>query len=129
MKHLKTYEGLFDFFKRSKQPSQPIEESEDDKIIQEYINRLKRIKDISPYDIKFDVGAALQQFDASQCEYQKYSIDFEDTPIRIVKVEIVSTQYNRFTPDLKKKLLDDGGIFKKESLLYMCYLANPRENI
>jgi hypothetical protein len=127
MSNLKTYEGFFDFFK--KKPVLSEVESEDDKIIQEYIDRLKRIKDISPYDIELEVGAAIKQFDASDCEYQKYSIGFEDTPIRIVKIEILSTQYNRFTPDLKKKLLDDGGVFKKENLLYMCYLMNPRENI
>jgi len=42
MRLIKTYEGFFDFFKKS----------EDDKIALEYINRLKKVKGISPYSIK-----------------------------------------------------------------------------
>ena len=65
----------------------------------------------------------------SQCEYRKYSIDFEDTPIRIIKVEILDENFNRFTPELKQKLISDGGVFKSEKLLYHLHLTNPVEDV
>lgn len=67
MKYLKTYEGLFGFFDKK---------SEDDKIVINYINRLKKVKGISPYDIELiEPGTLLTG----------YKIIFDDTPIRIFR--------------------------------------------
>ena len=78
MKNLKTYEGFFDFLK-----SQP---SEDDKIVLEYIARLKKVKGISPYKIEFigdpnDGGYAVHGQTSHKVD--KWTVDFEDTPIKL----------------------------------------------
>jgi hypothetical protein len=73
MNNIKTYEGFFDFFKKK--------HSEDDQIILEYINRLKKVKDISPYDIKKD-----DHVDESY-SILRFKVNFEDTPIRCTKVK------------------------------------------
>lgn len=81
MKNLKTYEGFFDFLK-----SKP---SADDEIALEYIARLKKVKDISPYKIEFigdpnDGGYAVHGQTSHKVD--KWVVDFEDTPIKLWSV-------------------------------------------
>ena len=73
MKNLKTYEGFFDFFK-----SKP---SADDEIALYYINRLKKVKGVSPYKITYNPGDTNDSY-----KIDKYDVDFEDTPLKLWSV-------------------------------------------
>lgn len=64
MEYIKTYEGFFDLFKS---------DSEDDKIALIFINRLRKIKGISPYKIEKD----LEVFNDAGT-LTKYIITFDD---------------------------------------------------
>ena len=74
--NVETNEGLFDFFK----------DSEDDKIAMSYINRLKKVKGISPYVIKEDV------INHDGFDIIGYEVTFDDTPIR--STSIISNRSN-----------------------------------
>lgn len=94
MKNLKTYEGFFDFFK-----SRP---SEDDKIALEYINRLKKVKGISPYEITFDEV----QRENNNFEVDKWTVDFEDTPIKLWSfISLISNGFDEQYQELLSKKL------------------------
>jgi hypothetical protein len=101
MNNLKTYEGFFDFFKKS----------EDDKIALEYIKRLKRIKDISPYDIEFKPGEPNNNY-----SIEKFTIKFDDTPMSITKV--TSLIVGGFLTSTKDMLIDRGFVKKNNSEFY-----------
>jgi len=72
VKHLKTYEGLFDFFKKK---------SEDDKLALDFMRRLQRIKGISPYKIE----KGLEGTEEGESYFTRYKIFFDDTIIKITK--------------------------------------------
>lgn len=91
MIHLKTYEGFFDFFKNT----------EDDKIALGYINRLKKITDISPYEITYERDTSF-----SHTHFVKYNVLFDDTPIRSTKI----SSENPFSKESQKLMLDRGFI-------------------
>ena len=106
MRVIKTYEGFFDFFKKKS------EDSEDDKIALEYINRLKKIKDISPYNIKKDDDPR-QEFNYS---ILRFVVDFDDTPIKCTKV--VSHRSHGFDEPSQELLINRGGIKKNDGEFY-----------
>lgn len=81
MVRLKTYEGFFDFFKKP--------DSEDDKIALTFINRLRKVRGISPYDIKRSVDVHGQAGTLT-----KYVVTFDDL-VLIVK----QAEYTRPFPD------------------------------
>jgi hypothetical protein len=81
MRNLKTYEGFFDLFKNKL--------SEDDKIVSEYISRLKKVKGISPYNINFNSTHNDENYmiyGETSHRVDKYNVDFEDTPIKLWSV-------------------------------------------
>ena len=119
MKYLKTHEGFFDFFKKKL--------SEDDKIVQIFINRLESIDGISPYDIEYSEKNVLSHSD--DAKIFKYKINFHDTPIYIMKGDIVSPRFNRYTPEVKKELEDDGAIFKSTSVFFQLYLPHQQSDV
>lgn len=122
MKYLKTYEGLFDFFRK---------DSEEDKIAKLYINRLKKVKGACPYSIKYKTGFVMEQNNVPTSDgavYHRYDIVFDDTPITIIRADIVDNRYTHYGPDTKKKLLDDGVVFKNEKTFYCLYLPYPVED-
>jgi hypothetical protein len=106
MRVIKTYEGFFDFFKKSSS------DSEDDKIALEYINRLKKVKDISPYSITKD-DEVYQEFGYS---ILRYNVNFDDTPIRCTKV--VSHRPIGFDESSQEILTNRGGIKKNDKEFY-----------
>jgi len=106
MRVIKTYEGFFDFFKKKS------EDSEDDKIALEYINRLKKIKDISPYNIKKDDDPH-QEFNYS---ILRFVVDFDDTPIKCTKV--VYHRSHGFDEPAQELLMSRGGIKKNDREFY-----------
>jgi hypothetical protein len=65
MRSIKTYEGFFDFFKKKI--------SEEDKVCQEYISRLEKVKGISPYKITSVFR------DDEQIEKHEYKVEFDDS--------------------------------------------------
>ena len=106
MKHLKSYnEGLFDFF-RSK--------SEDDKIALDFMKRLERIKGISPYSIEKDTSGT----EEGEQYTTKYTIDFEDTPIRISKHEADKKYRLGWNEETQKGWINDGGIKKDNHVFF-----------
>lgn len=73
MEHLKTYEGFLDIFKKS----------EDDKIALVFINRLKKVKRESPYDIEKKVEPWRSQDDTVEVgEIISYTIHFDDASVK-----------------------------------------------
>ena len=89
MKYIKTYEGLFDFFR---------EKSEDDKIALEFIKRLKRVKGISPYPLSYN-----PQGTDDDSEMMRYRIIFDDTPIRIGRYSVTGRDVLRIEQGAVKK--------------------------
>jgi len=113
MERLKTYEGFLDLFRKK---------SEDDKIVQIYIDRLKKVKGISPYHIDYVESPVLSNSDDAVS--YKYKIEFHDTPVYIMKGLIISPQYNRYTTEVEKSLIDDGAIFKNSKTFYLLHLPH-----
>lgn len=93
MKNLKTYEGFFDFFK-----SKP---SADDEIALYYINRLKKVKGISPYKITYDPGDRNDSY-----QIDKYDIVFDDTPLKLWSV--ISNRPSGFDEQSQDLLIKKG---------------------
>lgn len=102
MKKIKTYEGFFDFLKRK--------DSEDDKIVLSYINRLNKVEGLSPYRIESDT-ANNEGFDVIG-----YDISFDDTPIRSTKV--VSFRKYGFDQRSQKYLTEMGAVRKNDKEFY-----------
>ena len=119
MKYLKTHEGFFDLFKKKL--------SEDDKIVQIYIDRLERIDGISPYDIEYSIKNVLEH--SEDAKIYHYKINFHDTPIYIMKGTIVNQLFNRYTPEVMKKLKDDGAIFKSTSTFFILHLPHQQVEV
>lgn len=93
MRYLKTYEGLFDFFKKG----------EADDLVIGYTNRLKKVRGISPYPIKKDdMGSSIED----KSKKIRYEVTFDDTPIEISGV--VSTDRRSFTSEYRQSLIDSG---------------------
>jgi len=84
MEYIKTYEGFFDFFKKK--------DSEDDKIALTFIDRLEKVKAISPYDIKVIVSEHGEAGKLTKC-----IVTFDDL-VLIVKQADFSKPY----PDNKR---------------------------
>jgi hypothetical protein len=84
MVRIKTYEGFFDIFKKP--------DSEDDKIALTFINRLRKVRGISPYEIKRTVDVH-----NNAGTLTKYVVTFDDL-VLIVKQADFSKPY----PDNKR---------------------------
>jgi hypothetical protein len=113
MNKLKTYEGFFDFFKKS----------EDDKIAQAYLKRLSRIKDISPYEIEFTPNE--EENRTNGYSIQKFIVKFDDTPITVAQVLSLR---GGFLTDTKNVLLDRGFVRKNDSEFYKILVDCEGEN-
>ena len=104
MKNIKTYEGFFDFFRK---------QSEDDKIVDMYIKRLKRIKDISPYKITFSDNGTVP----NEQYWTKYKVEFEDVPFRVVKAE-ADGRFTFWSEQTQKNYLEGGNVKKNDCIFY-----------
>ena len=100
MKYIKTYEGLFDFFK----------DSEDDKIVMSYINRLRKVKGVSPYKIEenIDKNEGYNVFG--------YEVTFDDTPIKSTK--IISNRKFGFEERSQKLIISWGAVRRNDNEFY-----------
>ncbi len=108
MKHLKPYnEGLFDFFRKL---------TEDDKIVDMYISRLKRVTGVSPYKITFSDNGTVQ----GEQYWSKYTVDFDDVPFRVVKAE-ADGKYPGWSEEFQKGSLDMGAVKKNNHIFYGMY--------
>jgi len=116
MKYIKTYEGLFDFFRKK---------SEDDNIALEFIKRLKRVKGISPYTIKINTEGT----EDGEQYWTRYKIDFDDTPIRIVKVEADRKYKDGWDAEYLKRLINLGAVKKNNHILYALVIENVDEYV
>jgi hypothetical protein len=106
MKHLKKYnEGFFDFLRK---------QSEDDKIVDTFIKRLKKIKGISPYDITFSDDGTVQE----EQYWSKYRVEFEDVPFRISKLEADKKYRNGWSTETQKGYLESGAVKKSNHIFY-----------
>jgi hypothetical protein len=106
MKHLKKYnEGFFDFLRK---------QSEDDKIVDTFIKRLKKIKGISPYDITFSDDGTVQE----EQYWSKYRVEFEDVPFRISKLEADKKYRNGWGTETQKGYLESGAVKKSNHIFY-----------
>lgn len=101
MKYLKRYnEGFFDFFK----------DSEDDKIAISYINRLKKVKGISPYKIEKEVD------ENEGYDLIGYNVVFDDTPIR--STSLISNRKLGFDKRSQDYLKSQGAIRRNDNEFY-----------
>jgi hypothetical protein len=106
MKHLKPYnEGFFDFLRK---------QSEDDKIVDTFIKRLKKIKSISPYDITFNDDGSVQ----GEQYYSKYYIKFDDVPFRITKGEADEKYRRGWSLETQEGYLEEGAVKKSDHIFY-----------
>jgi hypothetical protein len=105
MKNIKTYEGFFDFFRK---------QSEDDKIVETFIKRLKRIKDISPYEITFSDSGTVP----NEQYWKKYKVEFEDVPFRISKAEADKRYPDGWSKQTQNNYLEGGGVKKSNHIFY-----------
>lgn len=114
MKYIKTYEGLFDFFRKKSED----DKSEDDKIALEFTKRLEKVHGISPYTIKINTEGT----EDGEQYWTRYKIDFDDTPIRIVKVEADRKYKNGWNVEYQKTLINQGAVRKSNHILYaLCF--------
>jgi hypothetical protein len=120
MRLIKTYEGFFNFFKKL--------DSEDDKIALEYINRLKKVKGISPYSIKTNDQDQIDQIDRS-FSILRYQVNFDDTPIKCAKV--ISHRSGGFDNQSQEFIISNGGIKKNSAEFYILsvIVEDEKENI
>jgi hypothetical protein len=86
MKHIKSVNEFFDFFKK---------DDEYDKIALVFINRLKKVKDFNPYKIEKEI------LDNNSGNLITYKVDFDDTPIEIKRIKWKQIEY-------QGKILEDG---------------------
>jgi len=117
MKHLKKYnEGFFDFLRK---------QSEDDKIVDTFIKRLKRIKDISPYDITFNDD------DTEQGEQycSRYRVEFEDVPFRVVRIVSDRKYRDGWDNETQKEWIKSGYIKKSNHIFYYIFTFPMSEKI
>ena len=104
MKYIKTYEGLFDFFR---------EKSEDDKIALEFIKRLKRVKGISPYPL------SSKKVSYEDSELMRYRVIFDDTPIRIGRYSVTNPRITRgWDKETQKGWIEQGAVKKNNKVFY-----------
>ena len=99
MKHLKTYEGLFDFFRKK---------SEDDKLALDFMKRLQRIKGISPYKIEKDTEGT----EEGESYFTRYKIFFDDTIIKITKAVADKKYKSGWHEETQEAWIKDGAIKK-----------------
>jgi hypothetical protein len=123
MKHLKRFkdidlvnEELFGMFRKK---------SEEDKIVIEFINRLKKITGISPYIIEFS-DAGTEQGESYKT---RYSIFFDDIPIRISKLEADRKYKEGWNEETQNSWIKDGGIKKSNHVFYGIFAINIKEYI
>jgi hypothetical protein len=106
MKHLNSYnEGFFDFLRK---------QSEDDKIVDTFIKRLKKIKGISPYDITFNDDGTEQGEQYSDLYYVK----FDDVPFKIKKLEADRKYGLGWDSETQKGYLESGAVKKSNHIFY-----------
>ena len=117
MKYIKTYEGLFDFFRKK---------SEDDKIALDFIKRLERVKGISPYPLSYNPEGGDED-----TELMRYRVIFDDTPIRIGRYSVTNPRitigWNEETQS--RWIKEDGAVKKNNKVFYRLYLETPDESV
>ena len=117
-----TYEGFFDFFKKS--------ESDDDKIVKDYIKRLDHLKTylergkVAPYDILINTDGTEQ----GESYYTRYRFIFDDSAIKIVKAES-DKKYTGWNIESQKDFIEQGGVKKKNSVFYLLSIERAEETV
>ena len=104
MKHVKTYEGFFDLFRKK---------SEDDKLALDFMKRLQRIKGISPYKIEKDTEATIE----GEQYWTKYRIFFDDTTIKITKAQ-ADSKYTGWDVETQEAWIKDGAVKKNDYVFF-----------
>jgi hypothetical protein len=107
MKHLKNFnEGFFDFFKKKV--------SEDDRIIDDLIRRLKRVKGISPYIITLDD----QDTEDGEKYHTRYRVEFDDVHLLVKKAEADRKYRHGWSDDTQRRWFSSGAIKKSNNIFY-----------
>jgi hypothetical protein len=113
MRYLKTYklfeseflnEGIFDLFRKK---------SEDDKIADIFIQRLKKVRGISTYDITYS-----EEINQGEDYFYSYKIEFEDVPIKISKHECDKRYRSGWGEETQQETIKYGGIKKDNHTFY-----------
>ena len=112
MKHLKTYEGLFDLFRKK---------SEDDKLALDFMKRLQRIKGISPYKIE----KGTEGTEEGEMYFTRYKIFFDDTPIKISKGWADSKYRSGWNEETQEEYIKDGCVKKNNHVFFKLYVQYP----
>lgn len=123
MKTIKTYEGFFDFFKKK--------ESDDDKIVKDYIKRLEHLKsylekgEVAPYDILINKEGTEQ----GEMYFTRYMFMFDDSPIRIAKAESDRKYSQGWNQESQKDFIEQGCVKKNNWVFYLLYMENADESV
>lgn len=120
MKHLKRFdEGFFDLFKKKW--------SEDDKIILEFIKRLERVKDVSPYEIELSTAGT----EPGETYETTYKVIFDDVTVKIRKVECDRKYRTGWHEETQKRWVKDGAVRKNNHIFYGCtiYMIDGKEGL
>jgi hypothetical protein len=116
VKHLKTYEGLFDFFKKK---------SEDDKLALDFLKRLQRIKGISPYKIEKDTEGTIE----GEQYWTRYRIFFDDTIIKITKAQADAKYRHGWSIERQRGYIKNGDVKKNDHVFFALLAVYVGENI
>jgi hypothetical protein len=123
MKNIKTYEGFFDIFKKKK--------SEDDKIVMDYIKRLEHLKSylekggVAPYDITTNPEGT----EPGEKYFSRYRFQFDDSPIRIVKVEADRKYPKGWNEESQKSFFEQGAVKKNNHVFFLLDIENVDETV
>jgi hypothetical protein len=116
MKYLKSFnEGFFDLFKRRFSAV----ESEDEKILNEFIIRLRRVKGESPYIIKLDTSGT----EEGESQHDRYIVEFDDVPLETRRAVANSKYLRGWNEETQERWLKQGAIKKNGSVFYSVSLS------
>lgn len=134
MKTIKTYEGFFDFLKKKRTSSADVPakaKSADDVIVEDYMKRLEHLKGhlekgkVSPYDILINTEGTEEGV-----YYTRYRFMFDDSPIRISKVEADGRKYRSgWNIETQKSYMEQGAVKKNNHVFYLLLIENADEAV
>ena len=117
MNNIKTYEGFFDWFKGKK--------SEEDKIIFDFIKRLRKVNGISPYEIKLNTEGT----EEGEQYWTSYEVIFDDVPIKITKIESDKKYRLGWSDDAQEEWISEGRVKKNNHIFYSLWLEYLEERL
>lgn len=114
--------GFFDFLKKKV--------SGDDEIVSSYITRLKHLRDhldcgeVSPYTIMVNLEGTVE----GESYYTRYRFEFDDGPIRVIKVEC-DIKYVAWDREVQSELIKGGAVKMNHRIFYLLFIEYCEEYV